>query len=87
MRTRWVLRLRPLNSGSEANEAGFKIATTAWAQEEGSEELMEPWARLLANAMDPNLHIELALLSETIYSSKHPSMKQTWEAGFFPPEP
>ena len=54
-RTEQILRERDVQ---EVIELSPNVATAliAGAQEEGREELMELWARLLANAMDPSMN-------------------------------
>jgi hypothetical protein len=54
-RTEQILRERDRQEVIEISP-NIAVALIAGAQEEGSEELMELWARLLANAMDPNLN-------------------------------
>lgn len=54
-RTEQILQERDVEEVIELSP-NMVAALIAGAQEEGSEELMELWARLLANAMDPNLN-------------------------------
>jgi Abortive infection alpha len=54
-RTEQILRERDVQEVIELSP-NIAAALVAGAQEEGREELMELWARLLANAMDPNLN-------------------------------
>jgi len=54
-RTEQILQERDVEEVIELSP-NMAAALIAGAQEEGSEELMELWARLLANAMDPNLN-------------------------------
>ena len=51
-RTEQILRERDVQDVIELSP-NMAVALIAGAQEEGREELMELWARLLANAMDP----------------------------------
>ena len=54
-RTEQILRERDVQDVIELSP-NIAVALIAGAQEEGKEELMELWARLLANAMDPSLN-------------------------------
>src|SRR5580704_5247877 len=54
-RTEEILRERDVQDVIELSP-NMAVALVEGAQEEGREELMELWARLLANAMDPNLN-------------------------------
>jgi hypothetical protein len=54
-RTEQILRERDRQEVIELSP-NIASALIAGAQEEGREELMELWARLLANAMDPNMN-------------------------------
>jgi hypothetical protein len=54
-RTEQILRERDVQDVIELSP-NMAVALIAGAQEEGREELMELWARLLANAMDPSLN-------------------------------
>ena len=54
-RTEQILRERDVQDVIELSP-NMVVALIGGAQEEGREELMELWARLLANAMDPNLN-------------------------------
>src|SRR5580700_8223369 len=54
-RTEQILRERDVQDVIELSP-NMAVALIAGAQEEGKEELMELWARLLANAMDPSLN-------------------------------
>jgi hypothetical protein len=54
-RTEQILRERDVQEVIELSP-NLAAALIAGAQEEGKEALMELWARLLANAMDPNLN-------------------------------
>jgi hypothetical protein len=54
-RTEQILRERDVQEAIELSP-DVAAALIAGAQEEGTEELMELWARLLANAMDPSLN-------------------------------
>jgi len=54
-RTEQILRERDVRDVIELSP-NMAVALIAGAQEEGREELLELWARLLANAMDPNLN-------------------------------
>jgi hypothetical protein len=54
-RTEQILRERDVQEEIELSP-NVAAALIAGAQEEGREELMELWARLLANAMDPNMN-------------------------------
>jgi hypothetical protein len=54
-RTEQVLQERDVQEVIELSP-NVAVSLIAGAQEEGREELMELWARLLANAMDPNLN-------------------------------
>jgi hypothetical protein len=54
-RTEQILRERDVKQVIELSP-NVAAALIAGAQEEGRDELMELWARLLANAMDPNIN-------------------------------
>jgi hypothetical protein len=54
-RTEQILQDRDVQEAIELSP-NMAAALIAGAQEEGREDLMELWARLLANAMDPNLN-------------------------------
>jgi hypothetical protein len=54
-RTEEILRERDVQDVIELSP-NMAVALVEGAQEEGREQLMELWARLLANAMDPNLN-------------------------------
>jgi Abortive infection alpha len=54
-RTEQILRERDVQDVIELSP-NMAVALIGGAQEEGREELMELWARLLANAMDPSLN-------------------------------